>query len=433
MINCVQNGSPLSILHQDTKLILGALNKAKRNPSKEKVILPFVVTEFGVSEKDSETDKATFVGVMFLDQNDSFHFGKTVSNPETLKVAVPILVNHELLLNKTSETILKLLEENLKFFNSLDKFHSSILFSALIKSGIRSDEFLAKYFKRISKSYLLEILTKKLSDTTYYVLEDRLEVPSENYSLGFTQDELLEAFNNLVLESAILSKFYFSEEFYMFGLCDERENFLDVSILNLFNLLNNTNKIKALKNLKGLVYNFESPQSLAVIICKLWRWTDLSDFPVDKDLVVLASETISALISSKNDDMHLGLSFDNSAHYFKSLFTYIFFQIDHPENKDTFVKELNKWFSSSENRSISLYNNVILTLLLREDLKLNLDEKIIQALKDNPTMKIFTPTKCELNYKQKDLIWKSFDYDSLNKKVSELIQKIVSFKELEGR
>ena len=434
MINCVQNGSPLSILHQDTKLILGALHKAKRNPNKEKVILPFVVTEFGVSPKDSETDKATFVGVMFLDQNDNFHFDKTVSNPETLKVAVPILVNHNLLLNKRSETILKLLEENLKFFNSLDKFHSSILFSALIKSGIRSDEFLAKYFKRISKSYLLEILTKKLLDTTYYVLEDRLEVPSENYSLGFTQDELLEAFNNLVLESAILSKFYFSEEFYMFGSCDERENFLDVSILNLFNLLNNTNKIKALKNLKGLVYNFESPQSLAVIICKLWRWTDFSDFPVDdKDLVVLASETISALISSKNDDMHLGLSFDNSAHYFKSLFTYIFFQIDHPENKDTFVKELNKWFSSSENRSISLYNNVILTLLLREDLKLNLDEKIIQALKNNPTMEIFMPDKCELNYKQKDLIWKSFYYDSLNKKVSELIQKIVSFKELEGR
>lgn len=159
----------------------------------------------------------------------------------------------------------------------------------------------------------------------------------------------------------------------------------------------------------------------------------MSDFPADKDLVVLASETISALISSKNDDMHLGLSFDDSCHYFKSLFTYIFFQIDHPENKDTFIKELNKWFSSSENRSISLYNNVILTLLLREDLKLNLDEKIIQALKDNPTMEIFIPSKYELNCKQKDLIWKSFDYDSLNKKVSELIQKIVLFKELEGR
>lgn len=431
MINCVQNGSPLSILHQDTKLMLGALNKVNRNPKKEKVILPFVVTEFGVSEKDSETDKATFVGVMFLDQNNNFYFDKTVSNPETLKVAVPILVNHNLLLNKRSETILKLLEENLKFFNSLDKFHSSILFSALIKSGIRSEEFLDEYFKRISKSYLLEILTKKLADVNHYVLEDRLEVASENYRLGFTQDEILEAFNNLVLESATLSKFYFSEEFYMFGLCDERENFLDVSILKLFNLFNNTKKIKALKNLKGLVYNFESPQSLAVIICKLWRRTDLSDFPADKDLVVLASETISALISSKNDDVHLGLSFEDSSHDFKSLFTYIFFQIDHPENKDTFVKELNKWFSSSEKRSISLYNNVILTLLLREDLKLNLDEKIIQALKDNPTMEIFMPTKFELNCKQKDLIWNSFDYDSLNKKVSELIQKIVSFKELE--
>lgn len=180
MINCVHNGSPLSILHQDTKLILGALNKEKRDPNKEKVILPFVVTEFGVSPKDSETDKATFVGVMFLDQNDNFYFDKTVSNPETLKVAVPILVSHKLLLNKTSETILKLLEENLKFFNSLDQFHSSILFSALFKSGVRSDKFLDEYFKRISKSYLLEILTKKLVDTNSYILEDRLEVPSES-------------------------------------------------------------------------------------------------------------------------------------------------------------------------------------------------------------------------------------------------------------
>ena len=434
MINCTHDKSPLSVIHEDTKLILGALHKANRNPKREKVILPLVVTEYGVLTREKNSEKATFVGLMVLDKNDNFYLVKEFKNSiNEIKVALPILVNHKLLLNKTKETILKLLEENLKFFNSLDKFHSSILFSALIKSGIRSEEFLDEYFKRIGKSYLLEILTKKLLDMNYYVLEDRLEVPSENYRLGFTQNELLEAFNNLVLESASLSKFYFSEEFHMFGLCDERENFLDVRFLKLFNLLNNTNKIKALKKLKGLVYNFESPQSLAVIICKFWRWTDLSDFPDDKDLVILASETISALISSKNDDVHLGLSFDDSCHYFKSLFTYIFFQIDHPENKDTFVKELNKWFSSSEKRSISLYNNVILTLLLREDLKLNLDEKIIQASKDNPTMEIFIPSEFELHCKQKDLIWKSFYYDSLNKKVSELIQKIVSFKELEGR
>lgn len=78
-------------------------------------------------------------------------------------------------------------------------------------------------------------------------------------------------------------------------------------------------------------------------------------------------------------------------------------------------------------------NNVILTLLLREDLKLNLDEEIIQAGKDNPSMMIFFPTDFTLHVRQKDYIWKSFYYDSLDIQVSELIQKIVSFKELEGR
>ena len=424
MINCAHNGSPLSILHQDTKLILGALNKAKRNPNKEKVILPFVVTEFGVSPKDSETDKATFVGVMFLDQNDNFYFDKTVSNPETLKVAVPILVNHKLLLNKTSETILKLLEENLKFFNSLDKFHSSILFSALIKSGIKSEDFLNEYFKRITKSYLLEILTKKLVDINYYVLEDRLEVPSENYRLGFTQDELLEAFNELILESSLLGPFYFFGDFRIFGYGDKRENSADLIILNLFNKLNNTNKIKALKTLKGLVYNFESPQSLALTICKLWRWTDLSDRSSDTDLVVLASETISALISSKKNDIHLDSSFANNSNNFERLFSYIFFQTDYPENKNTFIKELEKWFSSSEERFVFLKNNVILTLLLREDLKLSLDEKILQAAKNNPEVIIIFPSDFILHDRQKDCIWKSFYYDSLDKKVSELIEKI---------
>lgn len=424
MINCAHNGSPLSILHQDTKLILGALNKAKRNPNKEKVILPFVVTEFGVSPKDSETDKATFVGVMFLDQNDNFYFDKTVSNTETLKVAVPILVNHKLLLNKTSETILKLLEENLKFFNLLDKFHSSILFSALIKSGIKSEDFLNEYFKRITKSYLLEILTKKLVDTNYYVLEDRLEVPSENYRLGFTQDELLEAFNELILESSLLGPFYFFSDFRIFGYGDKRENSTDLIILNLFNKLNNTNKIKALKTLKGLVYNFESPQSLALTICKLWRGTDLSDHPSDTDLVVLASETISALISSKKNDIHLDSSFANNSNNFERLFSYIFFQTDYPENKNTFIKELEKWFSSSEERFVFLKNNIVLTLLLREDLKLNLDEKILQAAKDNPKVIIIFPSDFVLHDRQKDYIWKSFYYDSLDKKVSELIEKI---------
>lgn len=107
----------------------------------------------------------------------------------------------------------------------------------------------------------------------------------------------------------------------------------------------------------------------------------MSDHPSDTDLVVLASETISALISSKKNDIHLDSSFANNSNNFERLFSYIFFQTDYLENKNTFVKELEKWFSSPEERFVFLKNNVILTLLLREDLKLSLDEKFFKLQK----------------------------------------------------
>jgi len=61
---------------------------------------------------------------------------------------------------------------------------------------------------------------------------------------------------------------------------------------------------------------------------------------------------------------------------------------------------------------------------LREDLKLSLDEKILQAAKNNPEVIIIFPSDFILHDRQKDYIWKSFYYDSLDKKVSELIEKI---------
>lgn len=85
---------------------------------------------------------------------------------------------------------------------------------------------------------------------------------------------------------------------------------------------------------------------------------------------------------------------------------------------------MEKWFSSNEERFVFLNNNVILTLLLRGDLKLNLDEKILQTAKDNPEVIIVFPDDFLLHNRQKDYIWKSFYYDSLDKKVSELIEKI---------
>ena len=203
MINCVQNGSPLSILHQDTKLILGALNKAKRNPNKEKVILPFVVTEFGVSPKDSETDKATFVGVMFLDQNDNFHFDKTVSDPETLKVAVPILVNYHLVLNKNEETILKLLEENLKFFSSLSEFHLSYLISGFANTGLKSESFIKSYLERINRGYLLETLQNDLK-LPVDVLSYSFEMDTQFAKRFFTDDELIGSFLKKINECSFL-------------------------------------------------------------------------------------------------------------------------------------------------------------------------------------------------------------------------------------
>ena len=143
MINCKNSTSPLSIIYEDTKLILGALNKANRNPKREKVILPLVVTEHGVATKDLDSEKATFVGLMFLDDNDNFYFVKELKNySSNIKVALPILVNYKLLLNKTEETILKLLEENLKFFSTLSDFHLTYLISGFANSGLTNEFFI---------------------------------------------------------------------------------------------------------------------------------------------------------------------------------------------------------------------------------------------------------------------------------------------------
>ena len=153
MINCKNSSSPLSIIHEDTKLILGALNKANRNPKKEKVILPLVVTENGVLTKERNSEKATFVGLMFLDDNDNFYFVKDLKNySSNIKVALPILVNHKLLLNKTEETILKLLEENLKFFSTLSDFHFTYLISGFAKSGLTNEAFSKPYLERFGRN-----------------------------------------------------------------------------------------------------------------------------------------------------------------------------------------------------------------------------------------------------------------------------------------
>lgn len=418
MINCLQNGSPLSILHQDTKLILGTLNKAKRNPNKEKVILPFVVTEFGVSPKDSETDKATFVGVMFLDQNDNFYFDKTVSNPETLKVAVPILVNHHRVLNKNEETILKLLEENLKFFSSLSEFHLSYLISGFANAGLKSKSFIKSYLERINKSYLLETLQNDLK-LPVDVLSDRFEMETQFAKRFFTNDELMGSFLKKINECSFLEAESFGPSELSLPFYKNYE-----LLTFMFESMSYDYQIKTLKNLEGQVYRFRSPQGLALLVCKLWD----SVFKTNKKLVeetgliILASEMVSALIASDQNDHQSIITFEGQK--IEKLFSYVFFNPYNEEYKQTFLKQLEKWFAYKE-RVVTIKNDIIITLILREDLELNFDKKLIDLLNKNP-MNVLDNAQVEHADITRDVIWNSVLFNLDNIGFIDLMQPIVN-------
>ena len=419
MINCVHNGSPLSILHQDTKLILGALNKAKRNPNKEKVILPFVVTEFGVSPKDSETDKATFVGVMFLDQNDNFHFDKTVSDPETLKVAVPILVNHHRVLNKNEETILKLLEENLKFFSSLSEFHLSYLISGFANAGLNSESFIKTYLERINRSYLLETLQNDLK-LPVDVLSDRFEMETQFAKRVFTDDELMDSFSKKINECSFLDAESFgpSELSLPFYKTYELLTFM-------FESMSYDYQIKTLKNLEGQVYRFRSPQGLALLVCELWDSVFKTNKKIVEEtgLIILASEMVSALIASDQNDHQSIITFEGQK--IEKLFSYVFFNpYNEEEYKQTFLEQLEKWFAYKE-RVVTIKNDIIITLILREDLELNFDKKIIDLLNKNP-MNVLDNAQVEHADITRDVIWNSVLFNLDNIGFIDLMQPIVN-------
>ena len=418
MINCVHNGSPLSILHQDTKLILGALNKAKRNPNKEKVILPFVVTEFGVSPKDSETDKATFVGVMFLDQNDNFYFDKTVSNPETLKVAVPILVNHHRVLNKNEETILKLLEENLKFFSSLSEFHLSYLISGFANAGLKNESFIKPYLERISRSYLLETLQNDLK-LPVDVLSYSFEMDTQFAKRFFSEDVLMDSFLKKVNECSFLEAESFGPDELSLPFYKNYE-----LLTFMFESMGYDYQIKTLKNLEGQVYRFRSPQGLALLVCKLWD----SVFKTNKKLVeetgliILASEMVSALIASDQNDHQSIITFEGQK--IEKLFSYVFFNPYNEEYKQIFLKQLEKWFAYKD-RVVAIKNDIIITLILREDLELNFDKKLIELLNKN-LMNVLDNAQVEHTDITRDVIWNSVLFNLDNIDFIDLMQPIVN-------
>ena len=194
MLNIKSTNSPISIIHEDTKLILEALKNIDPILESKPVRLPLLVTDRMIPIKDRNKDTATFVGLMLLDFDNNFYFVEDATYfSDRIKVAVPILVNHHLVLNKNEETILKLLEENLKFFSSLSEFHLSYLISGFANSGLKSERFIKPYLERISKSYLLETLQNDLK-LPVDVLSYSFEMDTQFAKRFFTNDELMGSF-----------------------------------------------------------------------------------------------------------------------------------------------------------------------------------------------------------------------------------------------
>ena len=332
MLNVKSTNSPITVIHEDTKLILEALKNIDPILENKPVRLPLLVTDRMIPIKDRNKNTANFVGLMFLDFDNDFYFVEDATYfSDRIKVAVPILVNHHLVLNKTEEKILKLLEENLKFFSSLSEFHLSYLISGFANTGLKSESFIKSYLERINRSYLLETLQNDLK-LPVDVLSDRFEMETQFSKRFFTDDELMDSFLKKINECSFL----------------EAESFGPSEL-----------SLPFYKNYELLTYRFRSPQGLALLVCELWD----SVFKTNKklieetELIILASEMVSALIASDQNDHQSIITFEGQK--IEKLFSYVFFNPYNEEYKQTFLEQLEKWFAYKD-RVVSIKNGSII-------------------------------------------------------------------------
>ena len=419
MLNVKSTNSPISVIHKDTKLILEALKNIDPILENKPVRLPLLVTDRMIPIKDRNKDTATFVGLMLLDFDNNFYFVEDATYfSDRIKVAVPILVNHHRVLNKNEETILKLLEENLKFFSSLSEFHLSYLISGFANAGLNSESFIKTYLERINRSYLLETLQNDLK-LPVDVLSDRFEMETQFAKRVFTDDELMDSFSKKINECSFLDAesfgpselslpFYKTYEFLTF----------------MFESMSYDYQIKTLKNLEGQVYRFRSPQGLALLVCELWDSVFKTNKKIVEEtgLIILASEMVSALIASDQNDHQSIITFEGQK--IEKLFSYVFFNPYNEEYKQTFLEQLEKWFAYKE-RVITIKNDIIITLILREDLELNFDKKIIDLLNKNP-MNVLDNAQVEHADITRDVIWNSVLFNLDNISFIDLMQPIVN-------
>lgn len=419
MLNVKSTNSPITVIHEDTKLILEALKNIDPILENKPVRLPLLVTDRMIPIKDRNKNTATFVSLMFLDFENDFYFVEdTTYLTDRIKVAVPILVNHHLVLDKNEETILKLLEENLKFFSSLSEFHLSYLISGFANAGLKSESFIKSYLERINRSYLLETLQNDLK-LPVDVLSDRFEMEAQFAKRFFTNDELMGSFLKKINECSFLEAESFGPSELSLPFYKNYE-----LLTFMFESMSYDYQIKTLKNLEGQVYRFRSPQGLALLVCELWD----SVFKTNKKLVeetgliTLASEMVSALIASDQNDHQSIITFEGQK--IEKLFSYVFFNPYNEEYKQTFLKQLEKWFAYKD-RVVAIKNDIIITLILREDLELNFDKKLIDLLNKNP-MNVLDNAQVEHADITRDVIWNSVLFNLDNIGFIDLMKPIVN-------
>ena len=121
------------------------------------------------------------------------------------------------------------------------------------------------------------------------------------------------------------------------------------------------------------------------------------------------------------------LDFDNNFYFVEDatyLFSYVFLNPYNERYKQTFLEQLEKWFAYKE-RVVSIKNDIIITLILREDLELNFDKKLIDLLNKNP-MNVLDNVQVYHEGFPRDVIWNSILFNLNNIDFIDLMKPIVN-------
>lgn len=400
MINKTVGKSPLSVLHEDTELILDLLANKNIDSKKEKVKLPLTIKEEDFDNLSLYKTKSIFFGIMVLDFSDSFYFAQNIvdlaGKINGVKLAIPIFGGFDFFLNKEKESIYCLLAQNLQFFNNLDGQYLTYLISGLYSAGI-GDSFVEVYLKRVGRSYLLENLQDELASSNI-VITDNFSIKSIPRSY-FLQKELFDSFQQKIKSCYELS-------YIKFGPLEPSMPFKSnyQSLILMFDAMSTEFKTKTLISLIDKVNDFKAQHAFALFVSSLWDRTDFTPsikLKNENKLIILATEIAAAIIVNDIGDKKASIFYNRTT--VKKLFSYIFLDPGMVEFKELFLKQLEKRFELKE-RAINLQNPFLISLLLRKDFGLNLDKKLVELLNLNNKNELYNFYSNNGSYLE-DKIW----------------------------